>query len=265
MLPESQLLQVVIVYVYFGLRKHSLGDNSFGANPFGAPVTYSNFYNGNAVGFQKASGVVTHAVRVGFEDILNHTQSLARSLEEVNMDFPLGIHSISNNTAIRIPSPSPNEMFLQALRDFISERRGVLEEGWRVEFRQSVSSSELYAVYCAPDGKIFDSVYEVACYLGLTSGHNTIESELRKERSPPSLGGPLSRKKKSSRTPVGNGFVEKRGTVMNSNCKEHPSDGLNVECASARGNNPKPAEIGRKEDGHSCAQQSAVSESNSYY
>ncbi|TKY50406.1 Methyl-CpG-binding domain-containing protein 9 [Spatholobus suberectus] len=239
------------------LRKHTLGDNSFGANPFGASVTYPNFYNGNAIGFQKASGVVTHAVRVGFEDILNHTQSITRSFEEVHKDFPLGIHSSSNNTAIRIPSRSPNEMFLQALRDFISERRGVLEEGWRVEFRQSVSSSELYAVYCAPDGKIFDSVYEVACFLGLTSGCNSIESELRSERSLPSLGGPLSRKRKSTRTPVANGFVEKRGTMMNSNCKDSPSDGLNVECASARGNIPKPSEIERKEDDHSRPQQSA--------
>nr|KYP50537.1 Lysine-specific demethylase 5B-B [Cajanus cajan] len=212
------------------LRKHTLGDN-----PFGAPVTYSNLYNGNAIGFQKASGVVTHAVRVGFEDILNHTQSITRSFEEL----------------------SPNEIFLQALRDFISERRGVLEEGWRVEFRQSVSSSELYAVYCAPDGKIFDSVYEVACYLGLSSGNNSIESELRNERSLPSLGGPLSRKRKSTRTPVANGFVEKRGATMNSNCKDPPSDGLNVECASAQGNIPKSSETGRKEDGHSCTKQSS--------
>ncbi|KAK7381383.1 hypothetical protein VNO78_34033 [Psophocarpus tetragonolobus] len=207
------------------LRKHTSGDNSFGANPFGAPVTTSNFCNGNAIGFQKASGVVTHAVRVGFEDILNHTQSITRSFEE-------------------------------ALRDFISERRGVLEEGWRVEFRQSVSNSELYAVYCAPDGKIFDSVYEVACYLGLTSGYNSIESELRNERSLPSLGGPLSRKRKSARTAVANGFMEKRGALMNSNYKDPPSDGLSVECASARGNIPKPSEIGSKEDGHSCPQQS---------
>ncbi|KAL5150389.1 Methyl-CpG-binding domain-containing protein 9 [Glycine soja] len=207
-------------------RKHALGDNSFAANPFGALVTNSNFNNGNANGFQKASEVVTHAVRVGFEDILNHTQSITRSFEE-------------------------------ALRDFVSERRGVLEEGWRVEFRQSVSNSELYAVYCAPDGKIFDSVYEVACYLGLTSGYNSIESELRSERSLPSLGGPPSRKRKSTRTTVANGSMENRGTSTNSNCKDPPCDGLNVECASARGNIPKPSEIGRKEDCHSCSQQSA--------
>ncbi|KAL5152848.1 Methyl-CpG-binding domain-containing protein 9 [Glycine soja] len=189
-------------------RKHTLGDNSFGANPFGAPATNSNFNNGNAIGFQKASGVVTHAVRVGFEDITQFTRS-----------------------------------FEEALRDFVSERRGVLEEGWRVEFRQSVSNSELYAVYCAPDGKIFDSVYEVAYYLGLAPL--------------PSLGGPLSKKRKLTRTTAANGSMEKRGTLMNSNCKDPPSDGLNVECASARGNIPKLSEIGGKEDCHSRPQQSA--------
>ncbi|XP_027358287.1 methyl-CpG-binding domain-containing protein 9 [Abrus precatorius] len=230
------------------LRKHPLGDNSFGANPFGAPVTHSNFYNGSALGFQKASGVVTHAVRAGFEDILNHTQSMTRSFEKAYMDFPLGIHSSSNNTANRMPSRSSNEMFLQALKDFISQRHGVLEEGWRVELRQSTSSSQLYAVYCAPDGKIFDSVYEVACYLGVGSGYNSRESEIRNERS---------RKRKSTRTPVANGFAEKRGTLINSNCKDPPSDGLNVECASARGNISNTSEIGRKEDGQSCPQQSA--------
>ncbi|KAJ1416476.1 Zinc finger, PHD-type [Sesbania bispinosa] len=208
-------------------RKHALGDKSFVANPFGASVAYSNFYNGSAFGFQRASGVLTHAVRVGFEDILNHTQSITRSFEE-------------------------------ALRDFISERRGVLEEGWRVEFRQSVSSSELYAVYCAPDGKIFDSVYEVACYLGLTSGYNSMESEIRNERSLPSLGGPhMSRKRKSGKTLVANGFAEKCGTLINSNCKDTPSDGLSVECASAQGNAPEATEIGRQVDGHTGPQQSA--------
>lgn len=249
------MFYLVTFFVYFYLRKHTLGDNYFGASPFGAPLTYSNFYNGNATGFQKASGGLTHA------DILNHTQSITRKFEEVCTDFPLRIRSSSNNTAIIIPSRSPNEIFLQALRDFISERRGVLEEGWRVEFRQSVSSSELYAVYCAPDGKIFDSVYEVACYLGLMSGFNTVESEIRNERSLVSLSGSLSRKKKSTRSPVVNGFVEKRGTMMNSNCKDPSSEGLNVECASTRGNVVKPYESGRKEDGHSFPQQFEVCES----
>ncbi|XP_019452879.1 PREDICTED: methyl-CpG-binding domain-containing protein 9-like [Lupinus angustifolius] len=202
------------------LRKHTVGDN-----PFGAPVAYSNLHNGCAFGFQKASGVVTHAVRVGSEDIRNHTQSLTRSFEE-------------------------------GLRDFISERCGVLEEGWRVEFRQSVCSSEVYAVYRAPDGKEFDSLYEVACYLGVTSGYNSMESEIRNDKS----GGPQpSRKRKSTKMPAANCFAEKWGTLINSYCKDPPFDGLSVECAAIGGNIRKgtEAEIRREEDGLSSPEQSS--------
>ncbi|XP_019442587.1 PREDICTED: methyl-CpG-binding domain-containing protein 9-like isoform X2 [Lupinus angustifolius] len=198
------------------LRKQTVG-----ANPFGAPFAHSNLHNGSAFGFQKASGVVTHAVRVGFEDIINHNQSLTRSFEK-------------------------------GLRDFISERHGVLEEGWGVEFRQSVSGSEAYAVYCAPDGKVFDSLYEVACYLGLTSGYNSMECEIRNERS----GSPQpSRKRKSTKMAVANGFAEKWGTFINSFCKDPPSNGLSVECATI--GKATEAEIRRKEDGHSSPEQSS--------
>ncbi|CAL0317266.1 unnamed protein product [Lupinus luteus] len=198
------------------LRKQTVG-----ATPFGAPFAYSNLHNGSAFGFQKASGVVTHAVRVGFEDIINRTQSLTRSFEK-------------------------------GLRDFISERHGVLEEGWGVEFRQSVSGSEVYAVYRAPDGKVFDSLYEVACYLGLTSGYNSMECEIRNERP----GSPQpSRKRKSTKMPVANGFAEKWGTFINSFCKDPPSNGLSVECATV--GKATEAEIKRKEDGHSSPEQSS--------
>ncbi|KAE9620106.1 putative histone acetyltransferase chromatin regulator PHD family [Lupinus albus] len=201
-------------------RKHTVGDNSFGA-----PVAYSNLHNGSVFEFQKASGVATHAVRVGFDDIINHTQSFTRSFEE-------------------------------GLRDFISERCGVLEDGWRVEFRQSVTTSEVYAVYRAPDGKVFDSLYEVACYLGLTSGYKSMESEIRNERSD---GPQPSRKRKSTKTPGANAYVEKWGTLISSYCNGPPSEGLSVECATIGGNiqQATEAEIRRKADGHSCLEQSS--------
>jgi len=103
MLSDLSCFIWLLFMFIFGFRKHTLGDNYFGANPFVAPVTYSNFYNGNATGFQKASGGLTHTDRVGFEDILNHTQSITRRFEEVCTDFPLRIHSSSNNMAIIIP------------------------------------------------------------------------------------------------------------------------------------------------------------------
>lgn len=70
---------------------------------------------------------------------------------------------------------------MQDLREFVSERHGVLEEGWRVELKHSMSSCELYAVYCAPDGKTFDSMFDVACYLGLMSNYNLMDAEIKRE------------------------------------------------------------------------------------
>ncbi|XP_028778610.1 methyl-CpG-binding domain-containing protein 9 isoform X2 [Neltuma alba] len=223
------------------------------ANSFGAPLAYSNFYNGNAISFQKASGAVTHAVRVGFEDVLNHTQSVTRNFEEVDMGLPPGRHRNSKNTA----TGNPGELILQALRDFISERHGVLEEGWKVDFRQPIGSSELYAVYCAPDGKIFDSVFEVACYLGLMPGYNSLESEMRNDRPVSTSGGShLTRKRKAARLPVANGFAERRESFTNSCFKDPPSDAASAECANACGNISEATLSGRKEDDHSGSQQS---------
>ncbi|KAF7819608.1 methyl-CpG-binding domain-containing protein 9 [Senna tora] len=229
-------------------KKHNQGDNSFGA-----PVTYSNFCNWSAFAFQNPSGVVAHGVRRNFEDILNHSQSMAGSCDEVDMDIPLATHGKSNNAAIRLPSRNPSEIFLHALRDFISEKHGVLEEGWRVEFRQPMSSSEVYAVYCAPDGKIFDSVYEVACYLGLMPDYNFMESEISSEKSLSSL----SRKRKPKRTPVANGLSENRGSLVNRHFKDASSNVLKVGCHSTCENSSKATEVGRDEDDCSDPQQFA--------
>ncbi|KAF5479568.1 hypothetical protein F2P56_000377 [Juglans regia] len=212
------------------LRKQAPGDNSLGGNPFGAPVTFSNFlYSGNGFGFQKASMM----------------QYMTRRLEEVNMGFPLGMCKSSNNVAVRLPSRNPSEIFLQALRDFVSERHGVLEEGWRVEFRRSMVNCELYAVYCAPDGKIFDSVYEVACYLGLMSNLNSVELESRSEGSQTITGrSHLSRKRKPARYSTANGFTENKGILFSDNHKELSLNGLTMEVyASTIGNNVNGAEV----------------------
>ncbi|KAL4653492.1 hypothetical protein ACB092_01G307500 [Castanea dentata] len=242
-----------------GSRKHTPGDNSFGRNPFGAPVTLSNFLHaGNGFGFQKASGVLTHTVKLGFEDILQHSQSTNRKYEEVDLGFPLGRCKSSNNTVIRRPSPNPSEIFLKALRDFVSERHGVLEEGWRVEFRRSMGNCELCAVYCAPDGKIFDSVYEVACYLGLKPNFNTLEPEVRSEGSQAMSGrSHLSRKRKSSRISIANGFAENKEILISDNHKELSSNGLTMEvCSNTVGNNVKVTETGTEENAYSGSQQS---------
>ncbi|CAL9014589.1 unnamed protein product [Prunus brigantina] len=224
------------------LRKHTPGGNSFGGNPFGAPVTYSNFlYPGNGFGLEKASSVMTHTVKVGFEDILHHTQTMGGSFEEVDLRFPLGKHRSSNNASIRIPSRSPSEIFLQALKDFVSERHGVLEEGWHVEFKESVGNCEPYLVYRAPNGKTFDSVYEVAYYLGLMPNCNSVGSEIRREGSLSNTEKTYLPRKRKSRLLYTNGLAEN---------KELSSNGLSMEAsACGLGNNVKLTEVGAEENG----------------
>lgn len=241
------------------LRKHTPGDNSFGGNPFGGSVTLSNILcAGNGFGYQKASGILTHTVKLGLEDILHHSQAITRRFEEVDLTFPLGRCKINNNRAFRLPSRNPSEIFLQALRDFVSERHGVLEEGWRVEFRRSIGNCEMYAVYCAPDGKIFDSVYEVACYLGLISNFNSMELEARSEGSQSMSGRThLSRKRKSTKISTANGFAENKEILIGDNHKEFLPNGTIVECwTSTVGNSTKVTEAQREEKSRSGLQQS---------
>lgn len=70
-----------------------------------------------------------------------------------------------------------NLVYLQALKDYISEKRGVLGDGWRVKFEYSESSCRTSAIYFAPDGARFDSMSEVARGLGLISTRNSFETE----------------------------------------------------------------------------------------
>lgn len=60
-----------------------------------------------------------------------------------------------------------NMVYLQALKDYISEKRGVLGDGWRVKFEYSERNYKTSAIYFAPDGTRFNSMSEVAHHLGL--------------------------------------------------------------------------------------------------
>ncbi|CAN6574930.1 unnamed protein product [Malus baccata var. baccata] len=233
------------------LRKHTPGGNSFGGNPFGAPVTNSNFfYSGNGYGLEKGAGIMTHATKVGWEDILHHTQTTGGSFEELSSRFPLGKHSNNNNTAIRIPSRGPDEIVLQALRDYVSERHGILEDGWRVEFKQSTASGEPYLVYCAPNGKTFGSVSEVAYFLGLTPNYNSMGSEIRREGSLSNTEKTYLPRKRKSRLLYANGLAENKESLLSGYCKELSSNGISTEAfACGFGNNVKLTEAGTEEHG----------------
>ncbi|KAK8534043.1 hypothetical protein V6N12_047441 [Hibiscus sabdariffa] len=210
------------------MRQHMPGDNSFVGNGLGAPLTYMNsLYNG--FGAQKAPRIVTHAVKMGFEDIVHCMRTRDRSFDEIDLDSPLRMLRNSNNTAIRFPTRTPSDIFLQALREFVSERHGVLEEGWRVELKPSMSGCDLFAVYYSPDGKTFGSVAEVASYLGLMSNYNPMDAEIKCEGASHQERLHMPRKRKSARFSIASGFPENKGSLISGYYKEFPRDGQIVE------------------------------------
>lgn len=153
---------------------------------------------------------------MGLEDVLQQNQVIGRSLD-VDLGCPLGSCRSSRGTSVKLSSQNTSEVFLQALREFISERNGVLEEGWCVEIKQSVDSSELYAIYRAPDGKTFGSVYEVACHLGLMS---SMQPKARRQGSSHLSGKSyIPKRRKPTKFSVANGFVDNNETLINDRCK----------------------------------------------
>lgn len=155
-------------------------------------------------------------VKMGLEDILQQTQVMGRSLD-VDLGCPLGSCRSSRGTSVKLSSQNTSEVFLQALREFISERHGVLEEGWCVEIKQSVDSCELYAIYHAPDGKTFGSVYEVACHLGLMS---SMQPKARRQGSSHFSGKSyIPKRRKSTKSLVANGFADNNEGLINDRSK----------------------------------------------
>lgn len=100
------------------------------------------------------------------------------------------------NSPIWASSQLQEDTLIQALRDFIKERGGFLGEGWHVDFKQKANRSDSHIIYCAPDGKRFGSVFDVAHYLGL-------KSNVRDERNEKSLR-PRRRRKENTGTTATN-------------------------------------------------------------
>ncbi|KAL6983676.1 hypothetical protein U1Q18_017055, partial [Sarracenia purpurea var. burkii] len=71
----------------------------------------------------------------------------------------------------------PSEVYLQALREYIHEKRGLLGNDWRVEFIYCKSRCKTFAVYCAPDGSRFESMSDVAAHLGLLTNYHSLDTE----------------------------------------------------------------------------------------
>ncbi|CAH2055365.1 unnamed protein product [Thlaspi arvense] len=197
-------------------RKHMLASSSCIGNSFEYPMTDSSFLNpGRGHASLEASGVMARNTKTSVDALDSHT---------LGFGFPL---SLSNSSLpIRFPSLDPSELLLQNLRHFISERHGVLEDGWRVEFKQPLNGYHLCAVYCAPNGKTFGSIQDVACYLGLpiNGNYSCIDAEIRNESSLLQERLHMPKRRKTSRWP-NNGFPDQKGGSVSAHLRRFPFNG----------------------------------------
>lgn len=155
---------------------HTVSDSSFTGNAFDGPVTCSNLLN-------LRIGSDLHRA-CDFEDLHHRSLHFGSTVKERFL--------FKDNTYQKVLPLTPNEIFLQSLREFIFEKQGVLGEGWHVEFLYCPKRLKTFAVYCAPDGNRFESVFDVACHLGLmmnkSDGINSVKKglNLRRRRKEPS-------------------------------------------------------------------------------
>ncbi|KAK3041784.1 hypothetical protein RJ639_000300 [Escallonia herrerae] len=161
----------------FRAVKMDVPNASFVGRSFIAPVTYSNpLYMENGFNAYKASRSGTLIAKADFDVPPQHRLSFDRSSHEIDLSSK---HWASQGTPPKYRSQSPNEIYLQALREYICEKKGVLGEGWHVEFDYCRVRCKTYAVYYAPDGSKFESMFDIARHLGLLSNVCSLETEDR--------------------------------------------------------------------------------------
>ncbi|XP_047309284.1 methyl-CpG-binding domain-containing protein 9 [Impatiens glandulifera] len=117
-------------------------------------------------GFLNKTYEVSHSLKAGFQPDVHNGLTRVEGFSANSTTF----------LPIRYPSKDPGELHFKYLADYIHEKGGTLGNGWHVEFIHHEKKPKAYAVYCAPDGSRFESMFEVACYLGLISNKTSFES-----------------------------------------------------------------------------------------
>ncbi|KAF8092339.1 hypothetical protein N665_0417s0036 [Sinapis alba] len=194
-------------------RKHMLASSSCMGNSFEYSMTHSNSLKpGRGHATLEASGMMSCNVKISVDALDSHSLGFGFPLSLTNSSFP-----------IRFPSVDPSELLLHNLRHFISERHGVLEDGWHVEFKQPLNDYHLCPVYCAPNGKTFSSVQDVACYLDLAVNDNysCMDAEIRNKSSLLQEKLHMPKRRKTSRWP-NNGFPELKGSSRSAQRRRFP-------------------------------------------
>lgn len=151
-------------------------NNPGGALFSGSGVSFPHLNDGHsrsAFDLVKDTETVTDDMKISSEGVPHHGLFASRGFENpVSGSSLIGRSAVNNAT---VSGQSQGELFLLLLRNFIMERGGFLGEGWSVECKEFSNRSGPYAVYCAPDGKRFESMSDVAQYLGIKSNFSSMD------------------------------------------------------------------------------------------
>lgn len=154
---------------------------------FNIPVAYSQLQHiASGSHVQKASQNARKDVTSMYEVPLHCRWNHDRMPRETDTRFNTGARLQSSHyVPPKLPPSSASYLYLQALKDFIFERNGVLGDGWHVEFDYCPARCKTSAIYCAPDGRRFESMSSVADCLGLVPSGHVFEDENIGDGVPP--------------------------------------------------------------------------------
>lgn len=176
-------LAIVNCHISHGCRIQSACGTSGVRHSFNTPASYSqSLHMESGIYFQKPSQCPTKDAMSMYEVPLQYRSNHDRMPGNADTRFKLGaILQTSYHEQPKLPyvSCSASEFYLQALRDFLLERRGVLGDGWHVEFDYCPVRCKTSAIYCAPDGRRFGSMSSVADCLGFVPNGHALEADSR--------------------------------------------------------------------------------------
>lgn len=181
--PEN----LMIASSLFVCRVQAVFDKSGLRHPFNIPVAYSQFQHiGSSIHVHQASQYATKDAMSLCEVPLHCRWNHNGMPSDTDMRFMTGARLQSSHyEPQKLPPTSANYLYLQDLKDFVTERRGVLGDGWHVEFHYCPVRCKTSAIYCAPDGRKFESMSSVADCLGLVPSGHALEDDNRGNGVPP--------------------------------------------------------------------------------
>lgn len=160
-------------------RVQVIGHSSFSAHPINLFQAFSNMSSPEKrYHLPKASQIPADIGNSAKGDAVNQsglsdTNSYKNGPGSTGEVLLQGCHSTSTNN---LPQ-SPNDIYLQSLGEYVAERKGVLGEGWRVEFEFCNKRLKTFSVYIAPNGTRFESMSDVVEHLGLPANSHSLQSE----------------------------------------------------------------------------------------